>query len=412
MQRTLAVLFLWASLQNTTCLTLAGTWIGNELPKNYRNHRVGGTVGLTGDVGVAVKVAGVVGGGYALGAGGLLFLLHWFSDRPYPRRSVAFPSYPMTEAGVKLARFVDGNVKMVLLVEEPQTKETAIREQIVKAVDADLFYNRADDPRTSMQHTNFTFAEAYAHRTEFKQRTGAELMVHMKTLLDVSCTTEAHVDTQACTETMIQRAAGLCPECSGLRSEESVACIMAAGCGGCAKKPTRKTTVDLAFETTLLRISTGEMMKVTERVSVPEFSQAGDTTCPQAKEALKKAVSKSVEALGKRISPGSGMVDMIFYRKDPNPDVEKLLRLGYEELDQPEDFDRAGEIWARALEISKGQSVGALVNLANYHVAAGRFHVALEHFQRISAFPGQNEKGWRPIMERVQAMIPRIHDSR
>ncbi|PJZ67454.1 hypothetical protein CH371_05395 [Leptospira wolffii] len=369
------------------CATLGAVFIVGS-PVNGTKASIGTGIGFAGDMAIAVKIGSLGGVVYGLtSALTLLFILGISVIDSDLDREMEYAAYPKSSQGRLLQKFI-GTARTTLLVLEPPSHSSYGNEKLEKQIYASFdefgyFRLISSEKRVDLILTG-SWNEIRNRGKVIGKETGSELILHVKVLpYSSGCGVEPIQDT-------------LC-EAGRLSAQQDKFC---------PKRPTAYRFSKIPIEAKLLNIETGESIIAASRdASFKNFTTIGNLNCPaELPEAWKAVINESAEKILSEISPR--MKETSFPRpitKDPNPEVEEILKDGYEELrGEIPNYRKALLKWQEADKISGGKSDGALINIGLYYIHIGVFDTAIRLFLQAEKLEGPNHKLARILRKKIE----------
>ncbi len=383
------------------CLSIAGILIGDSKP--VQRPGAGYLTGFTADLLAAAKIGGSAGAVYA----GLVLLfpviavIYSVMSRTPPDPEYDFPVFRRSPQGTALRTFT-GSMRRVALVVDPgpalderggEERFGWLRSRLPGRVHGDLAsgsYFRilpmeGDDDLGAVRALN----EVIRMRSRYAEKAQVELILHVRFLNPVtSCGVEEYVDPKVCEARSLSDRADA-PECRS--------------------KSTGFRMFHLRMEGNLIRIDTGEILRSRAEgpgIELKQYGPAGNEDCPQLYNIVEDALVTSENILKRDLVPlelrarESRMVT-----QHSNSAVTKHLSDGVALLKGARpSLEKAAVHWKEALELSGGESEGALGNLGIYALVTGRFDEADAYVIRASDAKGADKKYWQEMKMRMRSM--------
>ncbi|MFB5649323.1 hypothetical protein ACE5IS_01655 [Leptospira wolffii] len=369
------------------CATLGAVFIVGS-PANGTKASIGTGIGFAGDMAIAVKIGSLGGVAYGLTSALTLLFIIGISviDRDLEGH-IEYAAYPKSPKGKSLQKLI-GNARYTLLVIDPPShpffREKEIETEVSDSFDRFGYFRLISASKRGDLPLSNDWNELKKRSKTIGSETGSELILSVK----------------------LQSYSSGC----GVESIQDILCeagrLAAQQDKLCPKRPTAYRFSKIPIEAKLLNIETGEsVIAASKDASSKNFATIGSLNCPaDLPEAWKAAINESAEKILSEISPR--MKETSFPRpitKDPNPEVEEILKDGYEELrGEIPNYRRALLKWQEADKISGGKSDGALINIGLYYVHIGAFDTAIRLFLQAEKLEGPNHKLARILRKKIE----------
>lgn len=321
--------------------------------------------------------------------------------------TVEYPKYPSTKEGRDLKQFLNG-VKTVAFALEPMNSEIwghesnrsfvlLVPRKMYESFSKDSYFKILDlkDRADVLEEKDLSLEVIQRNRKKIGEilDTDAVLYVSVKQP-ESQCYVEAKMDFLALGMAVLRVAT------AGKNKDQQLSRAAASLVNDPVVKPTGVRKVYIPIEANLIRVDSGETLKVV--VSKPSiiYNGVGDVSCPSMLPSLSTSLDESISEIQKRLSPTVETEDISIFTEDENPEVEALLLEGYEEIaGENPNFQRAKIFWEKADQKAKGKSWAAKANLATYYFSEGDYQKAVQFYDEAIRLGGPEEDYLKDLKE-------------
>ncbi|GBF40156.1 lipoprotein LipL41 [Leptospira johnsonii] len=321
--------------------------------------------------------------------------------------TVEYPKYPSTKEGRDLKQFLNG-VRTVAFTLEPMNSEIWGHEsnrsfilmvpgKIYESFSKDSYFKILDlkDRADILEEKELSFEGIQKNRKKIGALLDADAILYVSVKQPESqCYVESKMDYLALGMAVLRVAA------AGKDRDRQLSRAASSLVNDPIVKPTGVRKVYIPIEANLIRIDSGETLKVV--ISKPSiiFNGVGDVSCPSILPSLSTALDESISEIQRRLSPKVESEDISIFTEDENPEVEALLLEGYEEIaGENPNFQRAKAAWEKADLKAKGKSWAAKANLATYYFSEGDYQKAIQFYDEAIRLGGPEDDYLKELKE-------------